>query len=167
VLPKEDQPKDAGRELTVEQIKLELQVDVQAFNSKVYYIITDGAGYGEQVVRIPATGNETVLDALGLINGLPGASSKKRIWIARATPEGCAHPMILPVDWCAITQYGSATTNYQIFPGDRIYVDSQKALSFANNLDKFLRPVNSLLSTILLGSGTVNSIKNPNGVGGQ
>src|SRR5262249_46947081 len=40
-------------DLTVEKIKLELQVDVLAYNSKVYYVITDGGGYGEQVYRIP------------------------------------------------------------------------------------------------------------------
>src|SRR5581483_3121843 len=30
-----------------------LNVDVLAYNSKVYYIITDGGGYGEQVYRVP------------------------------------------------------------------------------------------------------------------
>ncbi len=163
-LPADKQP-PMRKSLTIEQIKLELQVDVTAFNSKVYYIITDGAGFGEQVVRVPATGNETVLDALGLINGLPGVSSKKHIWIARATPQGSAHPLILPVDWCGITKYGLANTNYQIFPGDRIYVDSQGLLKADSALSKFLNPVNRLLGTVLLGSGTVNSIRNSNGNG--
>src|SRR5262249_15739256 len=33
-----------------------LYVDVLAYNSKWYYVITDGGGYGEQVVRLPITG---------------------------------------------------------------------------------------------------------------
>src|SRR6266852_7651392 len=37
----------------------DVNVDVIAYNSKVYYIITDGAGYGQQVYRVPVTGNET------------------------------------------------------------------------------------------------------------
>ena len=45
-------------------------------NSKVYYIITDGAGSGEQVFRFPVTGSETVLDAISQIGGLPPVSSK-------------------------------------------------------------------------------------------
>src|SRR5262249_47784878 len=47
------------KNLTVRNVS----VDVLAYNSKVYYVITDGGGYGEQVVRLPITGNETVLDA--------------------------------------------------------------------------------------------------------
>jgi polysaccharide export outer membrane protein len=148
-------------DMSVQDIKLELQVDVLAYNSKVYYIITDGGGYGEQVYRISATGNETVLDALSQINGLPAVASKKRIWVARATPDH-SPPMILPVDWCGIVRNGSAATNYQIFPGDRIYVNSDAFIRTDSGLGKFLAPVERVLGTVLLGSSTVNSIRNSN-----
>src|SRR5207245_10531651 len=62
-----------------------LSVDVLAYNSSGYYIITDGAGLGEQVYRFPVTGNETVLDSISNINGLPVVSSPKRIRVARRT----------------------------------------------------------------------------------
>src|SRR5262249_28293464 len=55
----------------------EIVVDVLSYNSKVYYVITDGAGYGQQVLRFPITGNETVLDAISNIAGLPPQASKK------------------------------------------------------------------------------------------
>src|SRR5262249_49806387 len=116
-------------QLKIENVIRELQVDVLAYNSKVYYIITDGGGYGEAVYKIPVKGNETVLDALGEINGLPAVASKKHIWIARATPFQSPHPIILPVDWKGITQYGYAGTNYQIFPGDRIYVKADPLIT--------------------------------------
>src|SRR5439155_11186460 len=58
-----------------------LNVDILAYNSKFYYVITDGAGYGEQVIRMPITGSETVLDGISQIFGLPAVSSKKRIWV--------------------------------------------------------------------------------------
>ncbi len=139
----------------------QVSVDVLAYNSKVYYIITDGAGYGEQVYRAPFTGNETVLDALSLINGLPPVASKKKIWVARRVPDHGGHGNnILPVDWCAITQGGATATNYQIFPGDRIYVKSQSLIRFDNNLGKVLAPIERLFGTTLLGSETVNSIRN-------
>lgn len=145
----------------------EINVDVLAYNSKVYYIITDGAGYGEQVFRAPFTGNETVLDAISLINGLPPVASKKKIWVARRVPgHGGHYDNILPVDWCAITQGGAAGTNYQIFPGDRIYVKSQSLIRFDNNLGKFLAPIERLFGTTLLGSETVNSIRNRTTTGG-
>jgi polysaccharide biosynthesis/export protein len=147
-----------GKDVKVEDIKKLLVVDVLAYNSKVYYVITDGGGYGEQVYPIPVTGNETVLDAIAKINGLPAVSSKKRVWIARATP-GCTNPNILPVDWCGITKKGFAATNYQVFPNDRIYVGSDKLIQADSWLAKRLNPIDRIFGTVLLSSSTVNSIK--------
>src|SRR5207249_5086606 len=47
----------------------EVSVDVSGFNSRVYFIIFDLPGSGQQIYRLPHTGNETVLDALGEIKG--------------------------------------------------------------------------------------------------
>ncbi|MFL5245099.1 MAG: polysaccharide biosynthesis/export family protein [Gemmataceae bacterium] len=136
----------------------DLDVDVLAYNSKVYYVITDGGGYGEQVYRIPFTGNETVLDAFGQINGLPAVSSKKHIWVARRGENGSNRQ--LPVDWCGITQRGDPSTNFQVMPGDRIYVKADKWITFDNGLGKRLAPVERVLGATLLGSQTINSIRN-------
>ena len=57
----------------------EISLDVFAYNSKVYYIVTQGAGQGDAVYRFPITGNETVLDAISQINGLNFNSSKKNL----------------------------------------------------------------------------------------
>ena len=57
-------------------------VEVVAYNSKVYYVITQGAGLGDNVRRLPVTGNETVLDAVSQVGGLSQLASKK-MWIAR------------------------------------------------------------------------------------
>lgn len=81
-----------------------------------YYLVTDSAGKGEQVTAFPATGNELVLDVVPKAEG----TAKRTIWIARTLagqPE-----QILPVDWKAIVQHGQTATNYQILPGDRVYV---------------------------------------------
>jgi polysaccharide export outer membrane protein len=158
-------PKDENKkEMTVDAIKAELTVDVLAYNSKYYYIVTDGGGFGEQVYRVSITGNETVLDALAQINGLPAVASKKKIWLARATPDKI-HPMVLPVDWCGITQRGSAATNYQLFPGDRIYVHSDALIRTDSWLAKFLSPIDRVFGSVLLGSTTVNSIRNRGATG--
>ena len=85
----------------------EVSLDVLAYNSKVYYVITDGGGAGEQVYRIPSTGNETVLDAIAGINGLPAVASKGSIWIARPSPNQCTPDQVLTMDWNAIAQGGS------------------------------------------------------------
>jgi polysaccharide export outer membrane protein len=142
---------------SIELLKKEMQVDVLAYNSKFYYVITDGGGYGQQVYPIPITGNETVLDALAKVNGLPAVANKRRVWVARATRAG-QPPKILPVDWMSVTQCGSSATNYQVFPGDRVYVDSDKWIKRDTWLAKRFSPIQRILGVTLLGASTVNAI---------
>jgi polysaccharide export outer membrane protein len=108
----------------------EISLDVSGFNSKVYYLIYDGGGSGEQVFRVPVTGNETVLDAVGQVFGMNSFSSRNRIWVARPGHGETEEDTILPVDWKAITRGGSAKSNYQILPGDRIYIQAQPVVTF-------------------------------------
>jgi polysaccharide export outer membrane protein len=138
-----------------------LYVDVLAYNSKVYYVITDGGGYGEQVYRFPITGSETVLDAVSQINGLPPISSKC-VWVARPVPGDPLQHECLPVNWVAITQCANTSTNYQVLPGDRIYVKADRWIAFDQKLSKVLSPIERALGVTLLGSETVNSIRNRN-----
>jgi polysaccharide biosynthesis/export protein len=137
-----------------------LSVDVVAYNSKTYYVITDGGGYGEQVFRLPVTGNETVLDAISLVNGLPPVASKCHIWLARPCCAANHSHVVLPVDWVGITQGGIPDTNYQVFPGDRIYVKADPWITFDAGVAKVLAPFERMLGITLLGSETVNSIRN-------
>lgn len=141
-------------------VRPEVSVDVGAFNSKVYYVITDGGGYGKQVYRLPIVGSETVLDALGLINGLPSVSSYNCMWIARPAPDEVCRDQILPVDLAAITERGSTVTNYQILPGDRIFVKADGLITLDNYLAKIINPIQRLFGVVLLGSETVQSFKN-------
>jgi polysaccharide export outer membrane protein len=149
----------ASRHVTKAIEPKDVSVDVLAYNSKVYYVITDGGGYGEQVYKFPVTGNETVLDAISNINGLPSVSSKKHIWVARRVPGHGSRDNILPVDWIGLTQGGGTATNYQVLPGDRVYVQSDKLIRIDSGLAKFLSPIERVLGTTLLGSTTYNSIK--------
>ena len=136
-----------------------LVVDVLAYNSKVYYVITDGGGYGEQVVRVPVTGGETVLDAISQVNGLSPVSSKHHVWVARRTPGHGTHDSILKVDWIGVTQRGATSTNYQIMPGDRVYVKADHWRTADAFVAKVIAPFERILGVTLLGSQTVNSIR--------
>jgi len=129
----------------------EVSVDVYAYNSKFYYVITDFAGNGEQVARLPHTGNETVLDAVSLVGGLSAVSSKK-VWVARPAPTDCNNDQILPVDWCGITRRGQVKTNYQIMPYDRVYILGQPLTKVDTYLGRVLSPVQRALSVTLLGA---------------
>jgi polysaccharide biosynthesis/export protein len=142
----------------------EVAVDVYAYNSKFYYVITDFAGNGEQVTRLPHTGNETVLDAVSLIGGLSAVSSK-HLWVARPAPTECGNDQILPVDWCGITRKGQVKTNYQIMPFDRVYILSQPLTKFDTYMARVLSPVQRAFGVTLLGASTVNQLRNNNNGG--
>lgn len=142
----------------------EVSVDVYAYNSKVYYVVFDGGGYGQDLIKLPITGNETVLDAVSnpQVAGLPAFSSTKKIWIARPNPETGACDQILPVDWRAVTQGGpGSVTNYQILPGDRVYVKADCLISIDNFLAKAISPVERMFGITLLGAQTVGTLHNP------
>jgi polysaccharide export outer membrane protein len=137
----------------------EVRVDVLGYNSKVFYVVTDGGGNGERVDRIPFTGNETVLDAVAQIQGLSDISSK-RVWVARPSPPGCAGSQVMMVDWRGITQDGVTTTNYQVLPGDRIYIKADDMIALDNWLVKITTPIERVMGVILLGAGAYNRVLN-------
>jgi polysaccharide biosynthesis/export protein len=136
----------------------QISVDVIAYNSEVFYIVIDGGGYGEQVLRLPCTGNTTLLDAIAQIDGLSQVSSKQ-IWIARPSPTNECGSDVLCVDWEAITERGIARTNYQIFPGDRICVKADCLIATDNFLAKLLSPIERVFGTTLLGTSAAQRIK--------
>jgi polysaccharide biosynthesis/export protein len=132
-------------------------VSVFAYNSKVYYVITEGAGAGDLVARLPATGNETVLDAIAQINGLSRISSKN-IWISRPSASGAGCDTILPVDWREITKGAATATNYQILPGDRIFIAENKLIAFDAILNQAIAPFERIFGFTLLGTQTIQTI---------
>lgn len=134
-------------------------LDVTQYQSKRYYVILDGGGNGEQVTPFPITGSETVLDAVANVNGLHSVASKRNIWVARRCPVPGQPEQILPVDWVGITQHGVTATNYQIMPGDRVYVKAQRLVTIDTTLARILNPIERIFGVTLLGASTVNQIQ--------
>jgi polysaccharide export outer membrane protein len=97
--------------------KVEVNVKVSAYNSKVYYIVASRES-GDEVHRCSMTGDETVQDAVVEAEKLGANLKGKRIWIARPPKQ------ILTVDWQAITERNETQTNSLLLPGDRVYVRS-------------------------------------------
>jgi polysaccharide biosynthesis/export protein len=143
----------------------QLSVDMLSYNSRKYYVIFDGGGYGQQVFPLPITGNETVLDAISRVGGLAPVSSTKKIILARPSPVAMGCNQVMPVDWQAVL-HGSTATNYQIFPGDRIYVYADPLICLDNHLAKIFAPIERVLGFTLLGTTTVQSFRNNNGNNG-
>ena len=85
--------------------------------SAVYYVLGEVSSPGS----FPLIGRETVLDAIVAAGGLSDRASMCNIILSRPTPpDGCR--TVLPVCYRQIVQLGDTTTNYQVMPGDRIYV---------------------------------------------
>jgi protein involved in polysaccharide export with SLBB domain len=144
-----------------------VSVDVLAYNSMKYYVIADGGGFGDQVQVLPFTGRERVLDAIGELGGMPNIGSRINMWIARPTPGSECEAQIMPVNWEAVSKYGQAATNYQLMPGDRLYIKADRTIAADNVLSKLLAPIDRVLSTISLGAITQQSVTgNFGGAGG-
>jgi polysaccharide export outer membrane protein len=148
-----------AEETDVKPEQVFIKLDVTQYNTKYYYVIFDGGGSGEQITRVPFTGSDTVLDALSYTNGIPSVASKRNVWVARRTPHAGQTDQILPVDYVGVTQHGVTLTNYQLFPGDRVYVKAQRLVTLDTTLARVLQPVERIFGITLLGAGTVNNIQ--------
>ncbi len=144
----------------------QIAVSITGYNSKVYYVIFDsGFNGGGTLFRLPVTGNEKIIDAISQVGGLPQTADYKRIWIARPGPAGCP-PQLLPIDWRGITEFADVSTNYQILPGDRIFVKAAPAVSFGARVDRVLAPIERILGFYLLGQAVAQNGNNNFNSGG-
>jgi polysaccharide export outer membrane protein len=119
---------------TVEQIQAEIQPLVEAKTkdagpitvrlvtrlSKVFYVLGEVNAPGSFSIN----GYETVLDAIVAAGGLTENASRRNIILSRPTKPGCPR-IVLPICYDDIVQAGDTSTNYQIRPGDRIFVPTR------------------------------------------
>jgi len=154
---------DAARQAVEERLSLyfdqpRVSVDVFVYNNKIYYIIVEGGGAGDRVIRIPCTGNEMVLDAIAQVGGIDQSSSKK-MWISRPTPGGSGCDQVLPVDWDAITRGADTSSNYQLLPGDRLFVAENRLIAWATVTSIMLNPIERMIGFTLLGGQTIQTLQ--------
>jgi hypothetical protein len=79
----------------------------------------------------PLTDQETVLDAIAQVTGLPAKASKRYLWVSRLAPDRTQGRIVLPVDWRGIVMGGQAATNHALQPGDQIHVSDHPPAHFA------------------------------------
>lgn len=88
--------------------------------SAVYYVLGDVNSPG----AYPFIGRETALDAIMAAGGLSDRGSRCDIVLSRPSLPGDCRT-VLPICYDHIVQLGDTSTNYQIAPGDRIFVASR------------------------------------------
>ena len=74
----------------------------------------------ERITRVRLAADETVLDAIGRLREPPAEMGRVDVWVTRPGPDG--KPLVLPVDWAGITEWGRTRTNFQLLPGDRLFL---------------------------------------------
>jgi protein involved in polysaccharide export with SLBB domain len=129
-------------------------VDVTAYNSKQYYVEGDLTVVG----RFPWTGNETVLDAIHFAGGFLPSADPKDIRLVRP-PRGGKPAKILKVDYEAIQDKGDVTSNYQIFPGDRLIVGRNEVVKKTTEIDRLNAPILSITGSILQGAMALRALQ--------
>ncbi len=105
----------ANRDGKVEPV----QVRLTEPESQVYYVI----GEVNSPASYPLIGRETVLDAILAAGGLTENGDRHNIIFSRPTGPGSCRA-VLPICYRHIVELGDTSTNYQMMPGDRIFVPS-------------------------------------------
>ena len=128
VKPDIDRNRASDTEPAIEEINVRLIEPT----SKVYYVMGEVNSPG----AYPVIGRETVLDAVIEAGDLTDRANRHKIILSRPSgPNQCR--MVLPICYRHIVQLGDSTTNYQIRPGDRIFVSS---LTFWQEMGQSLFP---------------------------
>lgn len=117
--------------LTFAEAKSAIQQDIGVSNVTVtmlrprnayFYVIVENTGDDDdRMLRFPYRGAETVLDVLFKIEELPPLE-RADVSIFQPSIDGNSAPRSFPVSWKAIASGQDTSTNYQILPGDRIFV---------------------------------------------
>lgn len=104
---------------------------VETFNSKFYYVIVNRPA-GDSVLRIPIRGKETVMDAFAAVGRLD-TFKRGEVWLSRPSANPSAASQRIDIDLDSIVR-GVSTNNYQLMPGDRLFVSQQQSSTNAVNV---------------------------------
>lgn len=95
-----------------------IDVRLVSRQTKLYYVLGEVQTPG----KFPISGYETTLDGILQAGGLTENASRSRIILVRPSVDGSCSGTILAINYSRIVQLGDAANNYQLQPGDRIFV---------------------------------------------
>ena len=104
----------------------EISVRLVNWDSKKIYVLGEVNSPG----FFPFTGNQTVLDAIIEAGGLSNNANHHQIIVSRPTECGSCR-IVMKVCYDQVVQLGDTSTNYQLLPGDRVFVP---AVTFIEDL---------------------------------
>lgn len=102
------------------------------WKSKVFYVMGEVNSPG----AYPITGGETFLDAILLAGDITRRANRHQIILSRPTGP-CDERIVLPICYDNVIQLGDSSSNYQLRPGDRIFVPG---IEFCDDLVQTIFP---------------------------
>ena len=115
-----------------------------------------------QTVKVTTTASTQVIK---VVNGTEQPSSLSALTVGQLTIVRGTTGTDGTVAATAISQGGATGTNYQLFPGDRVYIKPDPLILIDNTLAKVLAPIERLLGFTLLANTTVQSFRRNGGTG--
>lgn len=119
----------------------EASVDVMVSNSKVFYVVTVGAGLGDDVTRLPisfpADGPDTIGQAMSDLFGDPeylaspdGLLADATITLRRPAVNGVGPERAFAIRWDVRRGAPTPLTDHCLLPGDRLFIEpTERALA--------------------------------------
>jgi hypothetical protein len=95
----------------------EVRLRLLTAESKTYFVLGEVNAPGEFTM----TGRESVLNGIVRAGGLTSGADVSKILVSRPT-KPCECRKIMPVCYRNIVQIGDTSTNYQLQPGDRVFI---------------------------------------------
>ena len=126
-----------------------LNVRLVGRTSKVFYVLGEVNAPG----AFPLAGRETVLDGIIAAGGITRRATTHKIVLSRPTDQ-CGCRVVLPICYNNIVQIGDTSTNYQLQPGDRIYVPSKGMMEDLFPSKKQKAPCNGPQTLCNMGTST-------------
>jgi polysaccharide biosynthesis/export protein len=126
----------------------DVTVTLEESNSRRYYIFGEVARVG----GFPLVGRVTAVEALAQAGGATRFAALNSSRLTRPIPEGQG---LYPVRYADITEGGDPTTNYELQPGDVIYVPANTSARIGYALQVIFFPIQQVLG---LGAGGARTV---------
>ena len=119
-------------------VQPDVTVTLTKSESRTFYIFGEVGRPG----AYPLIGDVTALYALGIAGGTTKFADEDDSWLVRPSPEG---ERTYPVYFKAISRYGYGETNYNLQPGDVIYVPPTWPAKIGYAIQNFTYPLTAIL----------------------
>ncbi len=153
-----------ARGRTVEEVRLDIATRLKEFivqpdvtvllttsQSRTFFIL----GEVNRPGAYPIIGDVSAVHALGLGGGPTRMASLDNAKLVRPSPEG---ELTYPIHFGAITEHGYGATNYQLQPGDVVYVPPNLSARIGYALQLIFFPLQQVLG---LGGTVINAAVAP------